>query len=715
MQLLKAKFYIPPVKRNSLPRPALLEQLDAGINSKLTLISAPAGFGKTSILSEWIHSEGVADSSLKFAWLSLDKDDNDLKSFLVYLVGSLQTMDERIGQGLIDGLQTADPKIAEAVLTTLLNEVASESISFFLCFDDYHVIESKVIDDAVMFLINHLPPHMHIAIASRIEPTFPLSRLRASGYLTELRAADLRFVKNEVASFFNKSLGIYISSKELKILETRTEGWITGLQLASIAIKGLGQNHLITDFIHNFSGSHRYIIDYLVDEVLNQQSSDIKEFLLQTSILKGMSASLCNSVIRCENSQTILEHLEAANLFLIPLDDERCWYRYHHLFADILKNRLQQTMPDRIPQLNRLAGLWHKNEKNIEEAFSYAQLSLDKDLSIQILEDDWTILFFRGDLIKLKGWLDSLEREYIKKSISLNMAYCWIYAMSDNVDKIHGRINTVKKLLTNLLKKKEQLPSQLIHMPSVIETMNAIIHLNKNEPLKAKGYAKKAINLIPADMKPAWRNIIYAAAAYRLAEAYSALGENDKACSLLTQELEMIKDSKNFYGTANTVLKIVSFYKTSGKIQDAIIVCQNMVDHFLKKHWEKKPPIGLVYIALAELQLTSGDSSSALKNLETGQKLGERIQFKKLLDMAEEVKSKLNRITPNKQPLLEPLTNREIEVLQLIAKGFSNQEISDQLFLALSTVKGHNQNIFGKLSVQRRTEAIVRAKELKIL
>ena len=395
--LLKTKLYIPPTRAELVSRPRLLERLNAGLDRKLTLISAPAGFGKTTLLSEW-----VAVCGRPVAWLSLDEEDNDPTRFLAYLVAALQTIEGNIGQGLLAALQSPGSVNVEAVLTTLLNEITAvsqgdhEGRLYILILDDYHVIESQVIDQALTFTLDHLPRQLHLVIASRTDPTLPLSRLRARGQLTELRTADLRFTIDEAATFLKQVVRLPISSDDVRTLEKRTEGWITGLQLAAVAMQGLGQHDQITSFIHSFGGSHRYVIDYLVDEVLDQQTPRVQEFLLRTSILDRLTAPLCNVVANREDSQAVLEQLETANLFLIPLDDERRWYRYHHLFGDLLKRRLSQAFPEQIIELHQRASIWYQESGDIDEAVHHALAAGNIEQAADILEDHWQVFFHQG-------------------------------------------------------------------------------------------------------------------------------------------------------------------------------------------------------------------------------------------------------------------------------------------------------------------------------
>jgi LuxR family maltose regulon positive regulatory protein len=358
MPLLRTKLYIPPLRREQVPRPRLIERLDAGLRRKLTLVSAPAGFGKTTLLSEWIGNweSGIGKlgnqaasqplhpnpqspiSNPKFAWLSLDESDNDPTRFLAYCIAALQTLalsqvegiEANIGKGALSALESPQPPPAEAILTSLINEVAAVPDRIILVLDDYHLIEAQPIHDALTFLLRHLPPQMHLVIATREDPHLPLARLRARGQLTELRATDLRFTSSEAAAFLNQVMGLDLSAEDIAALETRTEGWIAGLQLAAISMQGRKD---VTGFIQSFTGSHHFVLDYLIEEVLQQQSESVQTFLLQTAILDRLTGSLCDALAGQDNGQATLEVLEHANLFIVPLDEERRWYRYHHLFA----------------------------------------------------------------------------------------------------------------------------------------------------------------------------------------------------------------------------------------------------------------------------------------------------------------------------------------------------------------------------------------------
>jgi len=372
--LLQTKLYLPQLPTTIVARTRLVELLDEGMHQshKLALISAPAGFGKTTLVIEWAEKR-----DRPIAWLTLDEGDNDPARFWAYFIAALQTIYEGIGEAALIAFQSHQHPPIEALLTDIINEIAAipdpspgSSVSgFTLVLDDFHVIANPQINDALTFLINNLPSQMHLVLSCRADPNLPLARLRSRGQLTEIRAVDLRFTPDEAAAFLNDGMGLGLSAAEITALDKRVEGWIAGLQMAALSMRGRKD---VSGFIKSFSGSHRFVLDYLVEEVLDQQSSDIQEFLLRTSILKRMTAPLCNAVMDRDDSQAILAQLEQANLFLIHLDDQRRWYRYHHLFADLLRSRVEQAQPDLVLTLHCRASEWYENEEFVAEAVVHA-------------------------------------------------------------------------------------------------------------------------------------------------------------------------------------------------------------------------------------------------------------------------------------------------------------------------------------------------------
>ena len=339
--LLTTRLYIPPPRANLVPRPHLIERLNEGMKGELTVVSAPAGFGKTTLLSEWIHQ-----NEMPVACISLDKGDSDPVQFIHYVVAALQTIEPSIGKAALTIMQSPQPPPVESVLTVLINEITATTEDFALILDDYHLVDSKPIHTIIEFLLNHLPRQMHLVIATRTDPPLPLARLRSRNQLTEFRTSDLCFTSDETFEFFNQVMRLGLSSTDITRLASRIEGWIAGLQLAALSMQGRKDIHA---FIKAFSGDDRYIVDYLAEEVLDRQPEHIRSFLLQTSILNRLTGSLCDAVTGQENGQQMLDELEKANLFLIPLDNKRSWYRYHHLFAELLQQRLRRIQGHVVP------------------------------------------------------------------------------------------------------------------------------------------------------------------------------------------------------------------------------------------------------------------------------------------------------------------------------------------------------------------------------
>lgn len=405
--ILATKLYIPPPRPGLVPRPRLIERLNEGCaqNCQLTLISAPAGFGKTTLVSEWIVRCGRP-----VAWLSLDAGDNDPARFLSYLVKALQTITAGLGDGLLAALQSPQPLQIEVILTSLLNEISTIPEDFLLVLDDYHALDSQPVDQALAFLVEHQPPQMHLVIATREDPPLPLARLRARGQLTELRIADLRFTPAEAADFLNRMMGLKLSENDVAALEARTEGWIAGLQLAALSMQG----HKDTAaFIQSFTGSHHFVMDYLLEEVLHQQPENIQAFLLHTSVLERMSGTLCDAILLDPSvpGQATLESLQRANLFIVPMDNERRWYRYHHLFGELLRKRLGQRLaPEGIAALHAHASQWYENNNLMLEAFRHAAAANDIERAVRLMDSKEMPVHLRGVATAILAWLESLPK-----------------------------------------------------------------------------------------------------------------------------------------------------------------------------------------------------------------------------------------------------------------------------------------------------------------
>jgi LuxR family maltose regulon positive regulatory protein len=415
--ILTTKLYKPSLRPQSVPRPRLIERLERGLGGKLTLISAPAGYGKTTLMSEWI-----SQSRIPFCWLSLDQNDNDLGRFLTYLVASLQSIDLDVDAHLLSLPQLQKTKSFGDHLIPLINQVAATSNRFALILDDYHLIHENEIHTTLSYLLEHLPTNLHLVIATRADPPLPLARLRARGQMTEIRTADLRFSYNEGEKFLNRLQGLGLSSENIEALVDRTGGWIAALQMASVALKGKED---LTAYIRDFSGSRDYIADYLTAEVIDEQPEEIYNFLLKTSILERLSGPLCDIVTGRENSQEILKHLRDENLFLISLDDESHWFSYHKLFSDLLQQRLIEAQPNLLPKLYLMASQWFEIREYINEAIDYALKGNLIRRGASLIEKQAEATLMRSEMATFIAWMRRLPDEVIFENKSLCIYYAW--------------------------------------------------------------------------------------------------------------------------------------------------------------------------------------------------------------------------------------------------------------------------------------------------
>ena len=446
--ILATKLYVPPSRPNLVLRSRLIERLNDGVHRKLTLISAPAGFGKSTLASDWISG-----CARQISWLSLDERDSDFTRFLTYFVAALQKIEPKFGEESLALLHAPQAQQNEAILTTLLNEITTITDNVILVLDDYHLVALNEIDDALTFLLDHLPPQMHLVITTREDPNLPLARYRGRGQLTEVRAADLRFTPDECARFLNESMGLTLSAKELSALETRTEGWITGLQLAALSVQGRVENdsNTVGTFIQAFAGSHHFILDYLIEEVLQHQSEDVRDFLLHTSILERLSGALCDAVTgsdgKLSNSQGMLESLEHDNLFVIPLDEQRQWYRYHHLFADVLLARLQETQPELVATLHQRASAWYAQNNLSADAIRHAFAAEDFAAAAGLIELAWRSMDQNMQYVTWLGWVKALPDELVRSMPVLSVGYAWALLDGGELEASKERLQDAERWL----------------------------------------------------------------------------------------------------------------------------------------------------------------------------------------------------------------------------------------------------------------------------
>ncbi|MFC1960309.1 LuxR C-terminal-related transcriptional regulator [Chloroflexota bacterium] len=559
--LLKTKLHIPP-RPNLVPRPHLLHKLNEGVQSgrRLTLISAPAGFGKTTLLSEWISQQ-----DRPVAWLSIDEGDNDISRFFSYLVAALQSIDLNIGEAAPGILQSSQPPPVEVILTPLINTISDFADPIILILDDYHAIESQFIHDALAFLITHSPAPMHLILTTREDPPLPISHLRGRGQLTELRVADLRFTSQEVVAFLKHIMGLDISAEDIATLERRTEGWIAGLQMAAISMKSRED---IAGFIAAFSGSHEFIVDYLTDEVLNQQPEDLKKFLLQTSILNRMTGPLCDAITERANGQQTLEQLKENNLFVVSLDDERRWYRYHHLFGDLLGVRLQADYPNQVLELHRRAALWYEHEGITSEAVEHALKANDFDLAADILERSGkrTGLWSTIQVATLIRWLQTLPGATLNSRPWLRFFAARAYAHAGRFEEAERGLHELEQLL-------ESNPEAISDADLMAE------HLIGNQAVYAsfRGQSHKAIELArhALDRVSEENVMVHIRASRALGYAYINLGNLAQASRAIRQSINKALSKGVWSAVVSGTYHLASLQIIQGQLRLAIKTCKD--------------------------------------------------------------------------------------------------------------------------------------------
>ena len=566
--ILATKLYIPPPRPKIVPRSHLIEKLNEGLTSgsKLTILSASAGYGKTTLLSEWIHS-----AKRPAAWLSLDEGDNDPVRFLTYIVAAIQTYTPNVGTGLLDALQSPQPPSSEAILTDLLNDLATIPDQFILVLDDYHVIDSKAVDHALAFLIEHLPPQMHLAIATREDPDLPLARLRVRGQLTELRTADLRFSPSEAAEFFNQVMGMVIPAEAVAALENRTEGWIAGLQLAAISLQAHPD---ASSFIRSFTGSHHFVLDYLVEEVLLQQPESVQSFLLKTAILDRMTGGLCNALTGKENGQEILEYLEQANLFIIPLDNERRWYRYHHLFVELLRQRLQQRKPldpgDKAvdeTELHKRASAWYENNGLELEAFQHAVAANDIERAERLISGDRIPKHFRGAVTIILDWLGSLPKAVLDARPWLWWRYASLLLINGQPTGVEEKLHAAEAALQD-----RELDDNDRNLTGLIASARATLALTRYDLETMLIQSRRALEYLHPDSL-----VSRSSANWTLGFAHYLLGDRAAARRELSEAISISQAAKDTFSTILATIALGNVQEAENELHQAAETYQHVL------------------------------------------------------------------------------------------------------------------------------------------
>ena len=602
---LRTKLYVPQLQSIWISRPRLLHRLDEGFKRKFTLISAPAGFGKTTLLVEWIHQK-----KMSAAWFSIDQTDNDPAHFLTYVISGLQTLEAGIGKAALTLLLSPQPPHFESILINLINDISSISKDVTLVLDDYHAVDAKPIHDLMAFLLDHLPKQMHLVMTSRYDPPLLLARLRSQNQMMELRAADLSFTTEEIADLFNKNLKLQLSSDDIHVLETRTEGWIAGLQLAALSLHGRKD---ASNFLKAFRGDHRYVADYLTEEVLNRQSKPLQDFLLQTSILKRLCDSLCDAVTGQQNSRQILNNLERANMFVVPLDEERRWYRYHHLFADLLAQHLQTKQGDRVAQLHRRASQWFAENGFKGEAVDHALTAKDYPMAADLIEEIAEIDWDRARESRLLRWFKKLPDE----RIDVNPKLCIFYARELFKS---GLLDDAEK---KLLVAEQMLESSPLHGLSKkgllgrIAVIRAYMATRAGEISRTITFASQALNLLPpSDLN--WRSV----AATTLGMGYGS-GKLVEAQQAFSEAMQISKAAGNVYYHIFSGSCLGSIVFKRGKLKEAKDISRNLLRLAVESGIEQTGIVGSLYGNLGMISCEWNEMEEGIRLLNKGIELSE--------------------------------------------------------------------------------------------
>lgn len=780
MPLLKSKLSMPPISAGHVTRPRLIERLKHGLDSKLTLISAPAGYGKTTLLSAW-----AALCGLPVAWLTLDSGDDDPVRFVTYLVAALHSMDADHAQEIqkiMDALEFSQPFNTIYWITAILEQLEVLPDKFMLILEDFHAIKNSEIHQAINFLLDHQPAQMHLVISTRVDPSLSVAKIRAHGQLNELRQVDLRFTSQETQAFVTQWIGSDLLPSDLSALSSRTEGWIAGLQMACLALRNTTSQSReeISRMVASFGGSHEYIVDYFATEILAQQTELVRSFLLQTSILDPLSGELCNVVTDRTDGQSMLEHLQRANLFVTPLDQERHWYCYHPLFRDLLRKQLCQETPGMVSELHHRASLWYEADKLFDLAFQHACSAGDRSRVAWLVNEYSESLWKMGEYGTLIRWISNLSNEQLTLRPELIVAKAMI--LSDR-----GEYRLAKELLAQVRQKMtnktcavsaDQCLSgidEFLHPQHILGLTNvAAAHIAclQGEYEMVVQKAHQALDLLVKfhlreDIP--WRCDVLIS----LSHALWLAGDRATALQHLSEALSLSRSYEHhqlfLVATADQAL----FYLLQDRFDQAAQICQDGLAYINEHGLERYPLIarllviwGLTLCEQGNLEMTEVFLQRALELCPVGSddtvhwfgtlalsrywmakgcpdKADTTLQEAQSLAAQKEIspwlstvlsqgflgQAQLSRtkgiaaqgtfvrmhIQPTASLLVEPLSERECEVLCLLAEGLSNRQIAGRLYLSIRTVKFHTGNIYSKLGVKRRTEAIAQARKLGIL
>lgn len=742
--LLATKLHAPPVRDQLVDRTTVLAALSAGEHRKLTLLSAPAGWGKTTALAQWVDHVRRSQEPPRFAWLSLDSSDNDPVWFWMYVVAALQATVAGIGARAVE-LLTMGADVLHVVLPTLLNDLDAISgrSPIVLILDDYHLMMNPAVHEQMVFVISRIPDDLHVVLATRSDPTLPLGRLRANGELLEVRTEDLRFNADEASSLLNGVHRLKLADDEVQLLHQHTEGWAAGLYLAALSLAGRGD---AATFIKTYAGDNRHVVDYLMTEVLDNQTPRVRDFLLYTSVLARLSGELCDAVLQTSNSALVLHQIERENLFLVPLDMWRQWYRYHHLFRELLLAELHRSEPDRVGALHQRAAAWFEAEGLIDEAIRHLVAAGDTTKSADLIAAGWEAEFNRGGLSTVSGWLDLLPDRIVAQDPRLSAVRAWMAMNRGQFDDARSWIDTLEAQLATGPADHYSLSAQLVALREV--------HAWKRGDIAAALAAARHPRALNLDEAPQALSAVYCL----YGSALYFAGSTDEAEVAYRQALQWADEIgdrlRRIYALGYLALIAAERGQLSPaehQIRRATGISADLAaqEHFVN---------AIVSLAVATVLDARADTAAAadaahmavvlarkgagflelgkallfqakilgdLGNYDTAQAC--RIEADTLFQgrSAEVAQTALNGVgTPARRPPIsrgespahgERLTATEREVLRLLATQLSRRQIGQRLVVSVNTIKTHQRAIYRKLGAQDRRAAINRAKELGLL
>jgi LuxR family maltose regulon positive regulatory protein len=609
---LTTKLHVPRVCPNLLARPRLTGRLNQGLRRKLTLVSVPAGFGKTTLLCEWI-----AQSQRRVAWISLDDGDNDPTRFWKLVVGGLQTLSASLGvnaTALLRAQLIGQPPI-EAVLASLINDIAAipTTDAIALVLDDYQFIKAQSIHDALTFFIDYLPPQLHLIVASQVDPPLPLSRLRDRGELAELHTPDLRFTREEVEEFLKRAMGLSLSAAEVSALETHTEGWIAALQLAALLMRDKSD---MSDVTAAFAGNQRHALDYLTQEVLWQQPEDIQTFLLQTSILKRLSPSLCNALTGRSDGQAMLESLERTNLFVLALDDERHWFRYQHLPAEFLRQRLRQTQAERMPELHRRAAEWNERNGFVSEAIEHALAAEDFERAAGLVEGAARLTLRRGEITTVQGWLDALPDDMVRSRGRLGVARAWVLLLSSQLESVEAWLEVMGAAACARLATEE---ADLLQ--GEISVIRAMVASYRDDPAQVIECCQQALEHVAEDDLTMRAVVLdFLGVAYRLD------GDLYRSSQALVESININRAVGNLYPMLDAMCNLAIVQWEQAQLRYAAQIVEQAAQWVSDSGGPSLPVAGIVQVLLGSLEYEWNDLHASLRYVLEGLELGEMAQ-----------------------------------------------------------------------------------------